>query len=521
MTSKLALAASLLLQILFVQMPSYAMDSSAPSIVSDPVEESRKKRLSVALTEILNIDVETSGDTLVFRGPLDKREAALAKLGDFDELRKEVVPVVANTIKTQAHHSKEFENWGDCLTCLGIDLETIQNFAINPKNDQDNVLKIPYIRNTADRQMAEIYLAEIKKQSPFFKWVSEQNKQLVTYSQDFLMISYGLLTEYFCPLDSQQEAIEECSSSQDIDAIATILPLNSVLQRLWAAAGGEISLVQTSVPGQFRIRTVMLGDRNNPRGERAIDIIIDKSSSMEGSPIATINRTMPTLLTQLAETMKGEESITLNIYAFNEGIERLSSYVLSPNRAIPNWRNIQASGRTDLTHVADRLRIAEGENKVVIAFTDGEHTESKDRLNDSYRNLRTLQASGTFAQPFLCRVAAGDKPLEYFQTIADIFQGSYSQQNDIDSFCSEVSKNIPEILVSKEPLVMTLNGLKVVVWQENAHPDIHMTDQTVHNRDTIMHRGVERVVGVLPIAHQETKEEKRQRLLRELEALDK
>ncbi len=156
-----------------------------------------------------------------------------------------------------------------------------------------------------------------------------------------------------------------------------------------------------------------------------------------------------------------------------------------------DWKDITTTGGTDLTKVGERLRLSSSdERKVVVAFTDGEHASNSD-LNTSLSSLSTLQHEGCFAQPYFCRVGlpSGNNN-SYFSKISDIFAGSFYDHDSVEEFCNKVSLNIPYLLESNIPLILTVDGMDITIRQQDAQPDIHITNQTVSSGDSIMHRGV-------------------------------
>lgn len=474
------------IQCVCIAMQISAMEDSSKS---GTYASSREHRLSGSLKQMFGVDVKIDGDVLTFTGTLDKVEGAISKFNDFNQLRKDVIPVSTETILTQACINSKFTCWQECLDSLGIQQAGLSNFAI--MRDENGCLKIPS-DSSFNQQIANMYLEEIKKQSPYFKWMSHCNKQLIQTIDDNLVVNYGLLTEYLCSIEVQPEP----TTGNDTDEIFVAeLSLQGVLKRLTAAAGSDISLVGTSIPGQYQVRTVMLGEDSQQSGGGStptIEIIVDSSSSMGGDKIKSVNEKIPLFLQKLQNTLTGGQSLNVAVYAFSNdiGLYKTYNFTHSGNSEI-EWKDIVATGGTDLTKVGDRLKLSSlDERKVVVAFTDGEHTSGSD-LKASLSTLSTMQHDGSFAQPYVCRVGLSNKEnTPYFSEISKIFDGAFYEHDSVEEFCNKVSLNIPYLLESNIPLILTVDGMDITIRQQDAQPDIHITNQTVSSGDSIMHRGV-------------------------------
>jgi hypothetical protein len=321
--------------------------------------------------------------------------------------------------------------------------------------------------------------------------MSRCNNQLIETIGDELVIHYDLLAEYLCSIEVKPELTNETSIVQ--------LSLQSILKRLTAAAGSDISLVKTSKPGEYQVRTVMVGN-DNSQGSRAaqtIEIVIDKSASMGGEKIDSVNERMPIFLRELQNALTEGQSLNVKVFAFSDDIAPYESYTLAHSEK-PSilWKKIVADGGTDLTKVGDRLKLSTpDERKVVVAFTDGQHYSTSD-LNVSLSDLSAMQHEGSFAQPYFCRVGlANPENTPYFSKISSAFAGSFYEHDSIGDFCKKVTSNIPYLLESNIPLILTIDGVDITIRQQDAKPDIHTTTQTVHQGDSIMHQGIRGVVS--------------------------
>ncbi len=266
----------------------------------DNPSNKREQRLSCSLKQMFGVNVKIDGDVVTFEGPLDKVEKAIAKLNDFDQLRRDVIPVSTETILTQACPTSQLTCWSECLNSLGVQNQSeLSNFSI--KEDKDGCIKLSY-NSFFNQQVANMYLEEIAKHSPYFEWMRRCNKQLIQTMDDDLVVNYGLLTEYLCSIEVKPEPI---MGTDNEEVFVAELSLQGVLKRLTAAAGSDISLVGTPIHGKYQVRTVMLGNDSYQGGDSTpiIEIVIDKSGSMNGEKINTVNKRMPIFLEQLRNAL--------------------------------------------------------------------------------------------------------------------------------------------------------------------------------------------------------------------------
>lgn len=500
MRRKFLFAVLLTIQCLWAATQVFAMDEFASGISSKSVKyaQSREQRLSGFFSQIFGLDVQVTGNTVNFKGNQRQLAEAANRLNDFNQLRKHVIPVSSKVTTTQSCSNAKFTSWSECLTAIGIQQSDLSDFSLSSYLDQESCLKIPYGSESGPltfyQKVAKMYVEEVKNRSAYFDWVSRTNPELVQTIDEYLTINYGLLTDYLCSLPIQMEPTD------NDNIFVSQLSVQSVLKKLTAAAGGDISLVETSTPGRYQVRTVMLGSDNYNRGSTVptIEIVIDKSTSMGGDKIDAVNNGIPVFLKKLRSALTEGQTLKVDIFVFSDDIAPYSTYTLShSNSSEILWKNISINGGTDLTKVAQRLSLSSpDERKVVVAFTDGEH-ESNSDLDGSLSSLSMLQHEGSFAQPYFCRVGvASDKNTSYFSKISNTFAGSFYDHDSVEDFCTKVSSNIPYLLESNTPLILTLNGVDVTIRQQDAKPDVHVTNQTVGNEDAIMHRGIRGIVDV-------------------------
>lgn len=453
----------------------------------------REERIKSGLKSIIQRDFEIVDDNLVITGTQEELNDVLNRLNDFDKLRKEIIPISSERAKTKGYQSNKFKSWKDCLDCLGVGQEKFSNFAIGNQVDENTSLRIDY-NSDFNRSIADLYVQELKKLSPFFALASTRNPHLITKTQEHLIINYDFFNGFFCsenPLYTQ-------TLTQDQYELK--LPITNILKKIIAASSGDLSLVKGSAQDQYHIRAIMLGESDNALSlsrNLAIEIIIDNSGSMEGNKIQAINKEMPRFLGQISYWECKKRSISVKVLKFNTDISTHAEYnFTSPNQKMIQWREISTTGDTDLTKIHDRLAAStQSEHKVVVAFTDGMHNHGPD-LNESLKSLEELRKTGNFAQPYLCSVGEGNKvDLTYFKRISEIFAGAFDHHQNIHQFCNKLADDIPNLLESNIPLVITIDGQDVTVRLQDSKPDIHITSQTVREGDALTYQGARAIVS--------------------------
>lgn len=460
----------------------------------------REKRLSVALSDILGMGVHVQDDEVILKGSKTHIDEAMNRLNNFDILRQKVMPLNPEAVHTQVTPSANFNSWHECIIALGINPDLMSNFTIHTDLDEAGTLKIPYT-SKPDKSLADVYITNLRELSPYLDWICKHNHDIIKETPSYKIVHYGLLREHLCKLESQQEPTgmpEELQSR---------LPVTTVLKRLTAAAGEDLSLVQSARLGEYHVRTVMLGRANADQHVSlipTIEIVIDYSLSMgepssEGSvsrKIDVVNKSIPTLITQFRDALKAGESLKINVKKFNHEMHDHASFTLKYGDSAPiQWSSIAPAGGTDLTKVGNLLRLEHpDERKVVVAFTDGKH-EAESSIEANMSELKRLQQSGLFADLNFHRVGVKDSQNDkYFPQVSAIFAGSFEEQNTIEQFCQKVTSRIPYLLESSTPIILSLGDEKITVRVPDAHPDIHTTERTVNVASVVTHRGVEHFI---------------------------
>jgi hypothetical protein len=554
---KLKIAIALSLVTLTFASPNFSAENKPSS--TDPSYQARLKheqqqkdvrdgRISGVLSDLLGMEIQIQDDTVVLKGTKANIDEAMARLNNFDRLRQSVIPVNATSVLTQASDSPKFGSFQDFLFTLGIQPSDISNFRIDDKLDENGMYKIPFGpiiqgKLTANQHLAIVFLEMLQEKSPYFAWVCKREKHIITETENYRIINYGLLTQYLCKLEIQHEPVSVSDVLQsrlplniDLKGTSTVarednslaklsasghhhdepvgvrdvlqsrLPINDVLKRLTAAAGGDISLVKSSKSGHYHVRTVVL-DRNNHDQQLSmiptVEIIIDASGSMgelsgrkEGeSKVDVINDFTPKLIAQFRDSLRSGESLKVIVSTFNEEMKLHKTYDLVANSPENiNWEKINPKNGTNLTLVGEKLILGgPDEKKVVVAFTDGKHTAS-DSIKESMETLKQKNKKGELAKPYFCRVGVNEGD-EYFSDISSTFAGEFFEQANIDQFCSVISSSIPSLLESSTPIILSMESSSLTVRQQDVNPDIHTTTETVSSGSTITHRGVKHLVN--------------------------
>ncbi len=489
--------------------------------------------------------ISVSGSEVTFTGQGVKCQDFVNQLNDYESLRTKVVPVSPLIGKTKVHPGPHFENWLQAQKALGIDPEGVKNVAYTELdcNSSDIQRTNPHVVQAADtlcdenketrgialkyetasdgtksfnQLTADAFIERLKKESLFFAYATSQNNNIIYSKNGYIIIDYHKLEPYLA-------SVEFPINFQDENNCWVTFELQTALQRTMAASGGPISLEATSNPKKFRVRTVTLGDLLSLEEKKSrpptLEIIIDKSGSMSGAPIHTINSKIPVLLKSIQEKLSEKDLFNVKIYKLNDMFVLHREHTITAHSSQPTWDPLSADGGTNLKPIGRQMKIEEGENpnKILIAFTDGEHMDSYDPLDSLYyEELKELQGSGKFSQLYLCRFgAAQTNPEHFFERFSQIFKGSSSVESDAQKCIDQLAQAIPSLLTARQPVILTINGKNDVHWIQVGSAGITTLAQSVQNNDVITHGSFKATVQ-LP----ETKEEKIARLKAALEELE-
>ncbi len=338
------------------------------------------------------------------------------------------------------------------------------------------------------------YIEALQDKSQFFHWACQNVRGFLEGDDTKTVIHYALLSEFL-----YLEPINTLSKVDDSEDFSILFSSQSVLKHLLAAVCGAVALVPEE-KGNYSVKTISLGDK--PSYTTAIlEILVDKSYSMCGNSIRTVNREIPEFLRALQETLPVGVFVTVHLKAFDDQIDDVATFDIGRDTVLPILDPIKVRGGTDLTLIEDSLLTKENERKVLVAFTDGNH-QSSSNLTTSMEKMRVLVRSGKpFAKPKLCKV--GGKSNDFFEEVADIFGGSYSTESNIGGFCGSVISEMTELMISRTNLVFQLAGENVVVkWARNDVPGIFSVSQKVSEGDSIISNGITYLVDQSSVDHE-------------------
>lgn len=392
------------IQNLFASSPSHLEFDSDPN------------RLKAVLSQILDgvdINVDKENGKVVLTGVQDKITSALAKLRDFDGLRKVLLPVRSDASITSVR-AMPINSWDDFVSAVGIDRSVHSLFNTSAECVKDhNVQFIIVTQTTFNRRMVQPYLDSLHESSPFFVWARKNVKEFIRQEQNETVINYGLLREFlYLNADTTKEGTATFS-------------IQNIVKTLVATVSGNVALQPTGVEGKYRVQTLSLGESFDTR-DVVLELMIDNSSSMGGSSIDFVNSKLPVLFDIVKRNLLDSQFITILLKSFNEELRNEGTYVITSSGQLPNLPKITTTGGTDLTLIESLLTEKATQRKLGLAFTDGEHTSSKSSLTASIARMKSLVQTGKFAQARLCKV--GGYSSTYFIEVAEIFGGVILQK---------------------------------------------------------------------------------------------
>lgn len=485
--------------------------------------------------------IKVLDNTVTFTGRAEECQKFVDTLNDYGQLRKKVIPASVSFAQATVHPAPHFDDWTQAQDAIGINPESVRNVAykeLNCREDRENVhaqqhlskalcddsqqnksivLKYetaPDGSKSFNQLTADAFIERLKKQSPFFAYVTSQNKNIIYYKNGYVVIDYAALEPYLAAIKPKINAGSngECSVT---------LELQTHLKRIMASSGGPISLEATSNPKEFLVRTATLGDtltlsekKMNPP---ILEVIIDKSDSMANEPINIINRKIPVLLRNIQEQLGENDIFNIRIFELNHNFNSHSTFSITAHSEQPTWHEIKADGMTNLKPIGRKMKHEDQENsnRVLIAFTDGDHTVGGPIDNTYYDELKRIRESGKFSQLYLCRFgAARTSSNHFFEKLSEIFKGSSSVESDAQRCIDQLTKAIPSLLKERKPLILAVNEKNDVYWIEADSPSLQTLSNPVQQNDIIKFDGVEAVVQT-----PETKEERIARLQSEIQKL--
>ena len=448
---------------------------------------------------IANNRVTCSGDGAVV-------EHCQRQINDLDKIRKEVVPVTPAHGKTKAYPDETLPSFDVFSGCLGFPKDTFANLDIvDHPHEQKIALEYDGAFNV---KTADSFLQTLREESPFFKFILDQDSQLIEVNKKRVFIHYRAFNTYLgstLPKFMRNEG----------DIASVSFPLDHVLKKIIAAVSGTVALEPGQKDGHFRVATITDENSGDESSMLNTKIYLDQSGSMDGAPIASLNAMVPELLVRLQKELKHEQMVNVTVFTFDDKVREHQSMKITEGSQIPPWQEVPTLGLTNLIPIGEGLKLDDPQApQMVIAFTDGAHNGPS--LEAHYDFLSQLQASGQFAEPHLCKV--GDIADQYFDRISKIFAGSVHQGKSVPECIDHIIQAIPKLIKPKKPIVLTVRDGNLVVWQQVA-TGVQTTSETVTDGDTITFGKFKAVVSTVQV-NKESKEEKLERLRREIEALE-
>ncbi|NCP61710.1 MAG: VWA domain-containing protein [Alphaproteobacteria bacterium] len=457
----------------------------SPSFASNSVDED-SNQLEGILNSLfggkVSVKVDSEQETVRLIGTEENVNEALVHLGDFDFLRTQFLPVDRRVGHTHAS-DKSIDSWTDFIKANGINLKEFDMFNISSDRIADDRGVVTFeTPSSLDRGFVRLYIEALQDKSQFFNWALHNLHGFLEGDDTKTVIHYALLAEFL-----YLEPKSPLSQVDDSEDFSILFSSQSVLKHLLAAVCGDVALVPEE-EGSYSVKTLSLGDKPSYT-TATLEILVDKSYSMCGNAIGTVNREIPEFLRALQATLPVGVFVTVHLKAFDDQIDDVAIFDIGRDTVLPILDPIKVRGGTDLTLIEDSLVTKANERKVLVAFTDGNH-QSPSNLSTSMEKMRDLVRSGKpFAKPKLCKV--GGESSVFFEKVADIFGGSYSTESNISGFCGSVISEMTQLMISRTNLVFQLAGENVVVkWARNDLPGIFSVSQRVNEGDSIISNGI-------------------------------
>ncbi len=462
--------------------------------------------LARTLSEWFGVEVTTDGQNLKFSGEKAKLEAAVVKLRDFDQIRREFLPVNqgAAAIKSVA---KPLESWEECLAVLNINPALVRLFNLQgTTDDAGKQLMIP-AGEDFNGPVAKLYVDTLIKNSVFFKWIVDNFREqfIASIENDegrFLAVRYGLLNQFLClgdiAINEEQEAKDDEDAAQ-VQNTDCVIPRQSVLRSLVAACSGSINLERRG-GNLYGVRFVSLGEGAGG-SYPTVEFVIDTSGSMYDK-ISIINKTMPKLLAHIQSRFS---RVKVRICSFSDEKRIVSEYDLVQGQPIPAFYALVANGGTNLGHIASSIPLSDDEqSKAVVAFTDGMHESGEHLLRDALEVVKVASLKGKVALPRLFRVGPGSNASEkFFKDMSGVVAGFSAYSDSIDDFCGVLVRDITHISRPRSAVSLQREGLVVSVnWMPIDVPGLFNAGAQAMDGDSIVNRHGSHVVS-LPVAKEQ------------------
>lgn len=463
----------------------FATSSDFVGSSTDSEQQSNKNQLRRVLSELLpKVRVELNEDDtqVTLTGTPDNLESARKVLQNYDTIRSTLIPTGKAANLTTATLSP-LESWDQFMLAVGIAPELNNLFDTKAECTHDDGERFTIVTESSyNGRMVTAYVDSLHENSAFFAWARRNVPNFIEQNQSRTSICYGLLRDFL-----HLEAGEIAEESSDSDNATLVLDAQNVLKNMIAAVSSNVALKPTSDPKRFSVHTLSLGEGYNARSA-TLKLILDKSGSMHGNPISFVNDALPKVLAIVQNTLKSGQAIDVEIETFNEHKTLVGTYVLTPQGRIPSLAPIQASGATNLTLILPSLTAEENEEKLVVAFTDGDHTSTKS-LKVGIANLKRTVRTKPFARARLVKVGGSES--DFFKAVSDILGGEYATEDNIEDFFKTLQADLTDMLRSRAPLVLELAGAGVKVeWLPDDRPGIYSTRSDVTSGDRLKYKNV-------------------------------
>lgn len=444
------------------------------------------------------LSVDAQLDQVICKGTKEEVEFCSKAVNDFEVIRQTLIPVSEEHEKTQVADSHSTFNFDELVTSLGLSRDEIENAQLIQCENGSKACDVfpnisaPFVAlrysGALNRHIADLVVNTLKEESEFFSYLTQTNTNAITIQSDYLFIHYGIFKDFLGYIEGKTRYNSACNQH------SVSFKLSTLLKRLIASSSGNIALKYDPILEKFVLYTINLQDKSDTRqiesNTAQLEIFLDKSGSMQGLPISSINRHMPNLLKKIQETLPSGQKVTVTIYELNHECHQKQQMLITEDASLPAWEQIRSSGTTDLTQIGPFLERKGTDYKIVILFTDGQNNVGN--LTKHIESLKKLQASGQFARPFLCNIGGGDK--KYFQSINEIFSGSFLEVESMEDCINQMMKQLKDLLSPKKSLIFTIDEQnQVVVWSENTD-GIHSTKTVIDRPTTLMIDGRKLVI---------------------------
>jgi hypothetical protein len=466
-----------------------AFDSAEASLSASPVPAVYKQGQNILaedLSKRFNVHVMVDGDQLSVVGTRKDVEQLIATFNDLDALSALYMPISHSDISINIL-DKPYGTWAECADAIGVSQEA-PAFNLKVTHDDGRCVHFP-IDTPPNRQMTNAYVTVMKSTLNKLHWFGRSANPsshasyvdgLFRTTDTGISFDYSIINQFLGKITLTET---EGGGNSD-DLIRGTIPLQPLLQHIIAASHGDAHLVETEKPDVFDVRTTSLGEGSGCN-TFDLELVFDCSSSMQGNPIALLNEKAPELLRLVQRKLPEGAVVNVKLFSFSNALIQGPSFALTSTSNI-TWQKLNASGSTDLTCLGERIRNQGDSRKLLVGFTDGEHTAAGS-LSASKTNINKYIHDGQIAYPYFHFVGAdAAKSDPYLSEIAQAAGGRYSTSSDMTDFFNDVISKLDELLEARRNFRFNFvhSGLQVI-WQPAGRPGVFATGVTVEPRDTV------------------------------------